>query len=111
MASNTAKCDEARPACNRCARAGAKDCEYRDHSALAWRDQTDFASDRTSKGWRKRAKGGAAAKAVASAPVAAAAGGETKGDGSGLGDFTDINSMQGFKGINADQDRKGQLPS
>jgi hypothetical protein len=109
MAFNTAKCDEARPACNRCARAGATDCEYRDPFALAWRDQTDFASERANKGWRKRAKGKAAAEAaaaaaalVAAAPVAAApAGEEAKREGSGLGGFTSINSVQGFMGFTA----------
>ncbi len=40
------KCDEARPACASCSKTGHKDCEYRNRFELAWRDQTDIASER-----------------------------------------------------------------
>jgi len=94
------KCGEELPACARCTRTGLKDCEYRDRFQLSWRDQTDFASDRANKTWRKRAKGKAAADARAAAPDPPA-GGAPKVEGSSVGGFTSINSSQGFRGFTA----------
>jgi hypothetical protein len=94
------KCDEERPACARCSRTGLKDCEYRDRFELSWRDQTDIASERAKKTWRKRAKAKAAADAPATAPDPPA-GGAPKVEGASVGGFTSINSAQGFRGFTA----------
>ena len=94
------KCGEELPACARCTRTGLKDCEYRDRFQLSWRDQTDIASERAKKTWRKRAKGKAAADARAAAPDPPA-GGAPKVEGASVGGFTSINSSQGFRGFTA----------
>ncbi|KAG9186363.1 hypothetical protein G6011_02919 [Alternaria panax] len=49
------KCDESRPACSRCSKAGHT-CKYRDQADILFRNQTASAAQRAEESWRKRSK-------------------------------------------------------
>jgi hypothetical protein len=49
------QCDEARPACARCSKAG-HECKYRDQADILFRNQTASAAQRAEDSWRKRSK-------------------------------------------------------
>ncbi|EDU46698.1 Zn-clus domain containing protein [Pyrenophora tritici-repentis] len=49
------KCDEAKPSCTRCSKAG-HECKYRDQADILFRNQTASAAQRAEESWRKRSK-------------------------------------------------------